>query len=106
MTASTEDAHPAVGGLTFRKLGTRVQDFAANGGYDVIYYDAFGPSSQPEMWTTEVFQRMHDALRHGGVLVTYCAKGDVRRAMESVGLRVERLQGPPGKREMLRATKP
>ncbi len=106
MTASTEDAHPAVGGLLFRKLAARVQDFTAEGGYDVIYYDAFGPNSQPEMWTAEVFQCMHDALRLGGVLVTYCAKGEVRRAMESVGLRVERLKGPPGKREMLRATRP
>lgn len=73
--------------------------------YDLIYFDAFGARVQPELWTEAIFQRMHDALKLGGVLTTYAAKGSVRRAMQAVGFEVERLPGPPGKREMLRASK-
>lgn len=74
--------------------------------YDLIYFDAFGARVQPELWTEEIFERMFLALKPGGLLVTYAAKGSVRRAMQSVGFIVERLAGPPGKREMLRSTKP
>ena len=74
--------------------------------YDLIYFDAFGARVQPELWTEAVFKKMFRALRPKGVLVTYAAKGSVRRAMEAVGFIVERLPGPPGKREMLRAIKP
>lgn len=91
-----------LGGLSFRCLPIAVQSFNEASIADVIYFDAFGPPTQPEMWTLEVFQRMHRALRPGGVLVTYCAKGEVRRTMQAAGFTVERLQGPPGKREMLR----
>jgi len=73
--------------------------------FDLIYFDAFGARVQPELWTEDVFKLMYNALKDGGVLVTYSAKGSVRRAMLSVGFKVERLPGPPGKREMLRATK-
>ncbi|WP_457610344.1 tRNA (5-methylaminomethyl-2-thiouridine)(34)-methyltransferase MnmD [Lutibacter sp.] len=73
--------------------------------YNLIYFDAFGARVQPELWTEEIFQIMHKALKKGGILVTYSAKGSVRRAMQLVGFTVERLEGPPGKREMLRATK-
>lgn len=73
--------------------------------YDLIYFDAFGARVQPELWTSEIFKKMYEALRLKGVLVTYAAKGSVRRAMLEVGFEVERLPGPPGKREMLRATK-
>lgn len=73
--------------------------------YDVIYFDAFGARVQPHLWTTEIFAKMHAALIKNGVLVTYSAKGSARRAMESIGFKVERLPGPPGKREMLRAVK-
>lgn len=74
--------------------------------YDLIYFDAFGARVQPELWTESIFQLMFDALRQEGTLVTYSAKGSVRRAMLAVGFQVERLPGPPGKREMLRALKP
>lgn len=74
--------------------------------YDLIYFDAFGARVQPELWTEEIFEIMLKALKPGGLLVTYAAKGSVRRAMQTVGFLVERLPGPPGKREMLRATKP
>ena len=73
--------------------------------YNLIYFDAFGARVQPELWTETIFQKMYNALKENGVLVTYSAKGSVRRAMEFVGFNVERLPGPPGKREMLRATK-
>jgi len=74
--------------------------------FDLVYFDAFGARVQPELWTATIFSIMFNALKKGGVLVTYAAKGSVRRAMQEVGFSVERLPGPPGKREMLRATKP
>ncbi len=91
--------------LRFRRIERPVQELTDEVAYDVIYFDAFGPNTQPEMWTFDVFTCMHRALRPGGILVTYCAKGEVRRTMQAAGFSVERLQGPPGKREMLRATK-
>lgn len=80
-------------------------DFDETNSYDLIYFDAFGPRVQPELWTETIFEKMYLALRPKGVLVTYSAKGSVRRALQAVGFEVERLPGPPGKREMLRATK-
>jgi len=74
--------------------------------FHLIYYDAFAPSAQPELWTKEVFDKLYAFLEPGGILVTYCSKGDVRRAMLAAGFTVEKLVGPPGKREMLRAKKP
>jgi len=73
--------------------------------FNLIYFDAFGARVQPELWTEEIFLKMYMALKQNGVLVTYAAKGSVRRAMQAVGFTVERLPGPPGKREMLRAVK-
>jgi tRNA U34 5-methylaminomethyl-2-thiouridine-forming methyltransferase MnmC len=73
--------------------------------YNLIYFDAFGPEVQPELWTEIIFYNMYSALKPGGILVTYSAKGSVRRAMQAVGFSVERLAGPPGKREMLRGNK-
>lgn len=73
--------------------------------YNLIYFDAFGARVQPELWTEEIFKKMYNSLQNNGVLVTYSAKGSVRRALQTVGFLVEKLPGPPGKREMLRATK-
>lgn len=74
--------------------------------YDIVYFDAFAPEKQPEMWSLQGFQKLYTALRSGGILTTYCAKGVVRRMLQDVGFTVERLPGPPqGKREVLRATK-
>jgi len=73
--------------------------------FNLIYFDAFGARVQPELWTETIFILMYNALKENGVLVTYAAKGSVRRAMQAVGFYVERLPGPPGKREMLRAIK-
>ncbi|MEP3211344.1 MAG: tRNA (5-methylaminomethyl-2-thiouridine)(34)-methyltransferase MnmD [Maribacter sp.] len=81
------------------------KDFDDANAYNLIYFDAFGARVQPELWTEAIFLKMYAALQNQGVLVTYSAKGSVRRAMQAVGFVVERLPGPPGKREMLRATK-
>ena len=73
--------------------------------FDLIYFDAFGYRVQPELWSTAIFKKMYDALKTGGVLVTYAARGVVKRSMIEVGFTVEKLAGPPGKREMFRARK-
>ena len=73
--------------------------------FDLIYFDAFGYRVQPELWSTEIFQKMYNSLKPNGVLVTYAARGVVKRSMISVGFTVEKLAGPPGKREMFRARK-
>ncbi len=89
--------------LTKRKLDfSEIKDLNT---FNLIYFDAFGARVQPELWTETIFRIMYNALKVNGVLVTYSAKGSVRRAMNEVGFLVERLPGPPGKREMLRATK-
>ena len=73
--------------------------------FDLVYFDAFGARVQPDLWTEEIFGIMFKAMKSNSILVTYAAKGSVRRAMQAVGFEVERLPGPPGKREMLRARK-
>ena len=73
--------------------------------FDLIYFDAFGFDVQPELWSTAIFQKMYDALKPNSVLVTYAARGVVKRSMIEVGFTVEKLAGPPGKREMFRARK-
>ena len=74
--------------------------------YDIIYFDAFAPEKQPEMWEQSLFDNLYNVLNEGGILTTYCAKGVVRRMLQTAGFKVERLPGPPGgKREILRATK-
>ncbi len=73
--------------------------------FDLIYFDAFGFRVQPELWSTEIFKKMFHALKDKGVLVTYAARGVVKRSMQEVGFSVEKLAGPPGKREMMRAFK-
>lgn len=90
------------------KLNTNFTDLSfneENKTFDVIYFDAFAPDKQPEMWTQQIFDYLFSITTFGGALVTYCAKGVVRRMIQQSGYTVERLPGPPGKREMLRATK-
>lgn len=73
--------------------------------FDVVYFDAFAPDIQPEMWTQEVFNRIFTICNPEAIITTYCAKGVVRRSIESAGFLMERLPGPPGKREILRGRK-
>jgi tRNA U34 5-methylaminomethyl-2-thiouridine-forming methyltransferase MnmC len=88
------------------KFRLKLEVFEPAGLFDLIYFDAFAPGVQPELWTEAMFQKMFDCLVPGGILVTYCAKGEVKRAMKKAGFVVERLPGPPGKREMTRCRKP
>ena len=73
--------------------------------YDLIYFDAFAPEKQPHLWTEAIFRKLAASLKVKGILVSYCAKGSFKRALKAAGLTVEALPGPPGKREMTRATK-
>lgn len=73
--------------------------------FDLVYFDAFAPSSQPNLWSIEIFRKLYGIMAHGSMLCTYCAKGQVRRNMIAASFEVEKLPGPPGKREMLRAKK-
>ncbi|NDW19334.1 SAM-dependent methyltransferase [Dysgonomonas sp. 216] len=73
--------------------------------FDLVYFDAFAPDKQPELWTQKIFDYVYKLVSANGILITYCAKGVVRRAMLKSGFKVERIPGPPGKREMLRAIK-
>jgi tRNA U34 5-methylaminomethyl-2-thiouridine-forming methyltransferase MnmC len=75
----------------------------AEGAFDVVYYDAFAPNSQPDMWSLEVFKKIKSLMARPSLLVTYCAKGQVKRDLKSAGFMVEGIPGPPGKREMVRA---
>jgi tRNA U34 5-methylaminomethyl-2-thiouridine-forming methyltransferase MnmC len=100
------ERHITSAGHGFTKLKTTLELFDGNYGVDLIYYDAFGPRVQPELWTEEMMAKAYHCLLPEGVLVTYCAKGSVKRAMKSAGFVLEALPGPPGKREMTRATRP
>lgn len=91
--------------FTLTKIETDFNAFAYPGRYDVVYYDAFAPDKQPEVWNQSLFDLLFSSMNTGGILTTYCAKGSIRRMMKQSGFRVERLPGPPGKREMLRAIK-
>ncbi len=92
--------------FTFRLLVEDVKTFEGEqGSYDLIYFDAFAPSAQPDLWTDAIFENMFRLLKPGGALVTYCAKGVVKRSMKAAGFEVEALPGPPRKREMTRAWK-
>lgn len=92
-------------GFSLQKMEADFTGFNIEGMYDVIYFDAFSPEKQPEMWSQELFGQIYSHCYPGAILTTYCAKGVVRRAMQNAGFTVERLPGPPGKREILRGLK-
>jgi tRNA U34 5-methylaminomethyl-2-thiouridine-forming methyltransferase MnmC len=89
--------------FTLRKEQQDLRMFTTTEQFDLVYYDAFAPSAQPELWTEAIFRKLFDLMNEGGVLVTYCSKGDVRRAMQAAGFQVQKIPGPKGKREMVRA---
>ncbi len=91
--------------FTLHKSDTPLQAFEAASHFDLIYFDAFAPRVQPELWTISVFSQLYAMANTQCVLVTYCSKGDVRRAMIAAGWQVAKIPGPPRKREMLRAVK-
>lgn len=100
--AVTEQLGP---NFQFTKLQQTFQSLQFRSEFDLIYFDAFAPSAQPELWGEEVLSIMYEALREEGILVTYCAKGSVKRTLKALGFTIEALKGPPGKREMTRAKK-
>lgn len=90
----------------FEKRIMLFEDIDESNQYDIIYFDAFAPNAQPELWDVGLLAKMYRALKKGGILTTYCAKGQVKRNLKSLGFTVESIPGPPGKREMTRALKP
>ncbi len=92
--------------FTLRKILQKLEEFTFEAEqYDLIYFDAFGPRTQDDMWQLSHFEKLFYSLKPNGILVTYCAKGQVKRDLKSAGFTIEALPGPPGKREMTRAWK-
>ena len=91
--------------FTLNKIHALLKNYTPQHMFDVVYYDAFGARSQPEVWKDSCFNALVNAMNPGGVFVTYSAKGSVRRALERLGLKVELIPGPPGKREMIRGVR-
>lgn len=87
------------------KIASKLQEVEFKTSFDLIYFDAFSPRVQPELWSQEIFTKLYEQMNDQGLLVTYCAKGSVKRALKAVGFQLESLEGPPGKREMTRAKK-
>ena len=104
-SCSWEVEHQISEGFKLKKQQQLFKEISAENQFDVIYFDAFGARVQPELWTEDIFKIMHKALKPNGVLTTYAAIGKVRRTLIALGFEVERLEGPPGKRHMLRAIK-
>lgn len=95
-----------IGDFSLRKIRGQLDTYDYDRHYDLIFYDAFAPSCQPDLWTKSIHEPIYNALNSGGVLVTYCSQGQFRRMLQGLGYRIERLNGPGKKREMLRAIKP
>ena len=93
--------------FTLQKIHETLEEFCLpEAYYDLVYFDAFAPEKQPELWADDIFAKLFRAVRPGGVLVTYCAKGSFKRSLKAAGFETEALPGPPGKREMTRGTRP
>jgi tRNA U34 5-methylaminomethyl-2-thiouridine-forming methyltransferase MnmC len=96
------ECHPINSNFILTKIEMKFEDWSPlENTFDFIYFDAFGPRVQPELWTIPIFDKMYHSAKEGGVFLTYCAKGQVRRELAEVGWGMKRLPGPPGKREML-----
>lgn len=91
--------------FTFTKMQADFTSYSFNNRFDLIYFDAFAPEKQSEMWSLENFQKTYNALNHKGILVTYSSKGLVKKNLRHAGFKVKRLEGPAGKRHILRAIK-
>jgi tRNA U34 5-methylaminomethyl-2-thiouridine-forming methyltransferase MnmC len=98
-----EKEFPLTDHFVLHKIHGDLRTVSLPGQYDLVYFDAFSADTQPEMWTPEIFGKIARVMTPGAILVTYAAKGSVRRALQQTGFRTERLPGPPGKREMIRA---
>jgi tRNA U34 5-methylaminomethyl-2-thiouridine-forming methyltransferase MnmC len=92
--------------FSFKKILQRMEDYKVKENYyDLIYYDAFSPAKNPVLWSKEVLTTIYNGLKHHGALVTYCAQGEFKRTLKTIGFDVEAVPGPPGKREITRAIK-
>ncbi|MDQ1771274.1 tRNA (5-methylaminomethyl-2-thiouridine)(34)-methyltransferase MnmD [Labilibaculum sp. A4] len=91
--------------FTLNKLQGDLRKFIFPAMYDLIYFDAFAPDIQPDLWTQDIFEKLHNHLKEDAVLTTYSTKGIIKQALRGAGFEVKRLPGPPGKRQMLRAKK-
>jgi len=91
--------------FSLKKINTTLQQFETSAQFHIIYFDAFDPAAQSELWTEFIFKKMYDLLYPDGILVTYSSKGTVQRAMKAARFTIEKLKGPPGKREIIRAIK-
>ena len=95
-----------INSFSLQKIRTTIQDFDFQANqFDVIFFDAFAPAKQPEMWELTILEKVIRGLKQNGIFITYCAQGQLKRNLKSLGLSVESLPGPPGKREMVRASK-
>ena len=101
-----EQKHVLNDSLFFTKHQTTLQEFNSDILFDLVFYDAFAPSKQAEMWDFEVLKKLTNKMASGGVLVTYCARGQFKRDLAALNMSVETLSGPPGKKEMVRGTLP
>jgi tRNA U34 5-methylaminomethyl-2-thiouridine-forming methyltransferase MnmC len=104
-TLNWAEMHPLSKNFNFTKLLMDFTNVNFKNQFDVIYFDAFAPEAQPHLWDVDMMQKMYNALKINGILTTYCAKGSFKRAMKTTNLTIEKLAGPPGKREMTRALK-
>ncbi|GHT87828.1 hypothetical protein FACS189474_1670 [Bacteroidia bacterium] len=104
-TVEWEKLTPVTPFFSLQKINTDFKAYTYPGGQDVVYYDAFAPDKQADVWSQAIFDALYAAMNPDGILTTYCAKGIIRRMMQQSGFTVERIPGPPGKREMLRARK-
>lgn len=106
-TSPEEQWTPLHSHFHFRKSTADLRELSLpTRSYHLIYYDAFAPDAQPELWTPAIFTKLYQCLHPGGILVTYSVKGSVKRALRSAGFQVDKLPGPPGKREICRARRP
>lgn len=103
---SWNESHSLKAGFTFRKIHSDLcKTELEKSHYDIVYFDAFAPAKQPELWTLDVISLVVGSLKHRGIFVTYCAKGQLKRDLMSLGMKLEIEKGPPGKAEMTRAIK-
>jgi tRNA U34 5-methylaminomethyl-2-thiouridine-forming methyltransferase MnmC len=102
-TCPSGSTQKITGHFTICRIDSKLEEALIPQGNDLIYFDAFAPTVQPELWSESVFKKLFESMLPGAILVTYCAKGAVRRAMNAAGFKTERIPGPPGKREMIRA---
>lgn len=102
---SWNDTTEIVPGFYLEKQDCKLDAFAADKSFDLVYFDAFGPDVQPELWSEAIFRNIAGMTSPGGMLVTYSCKGSVKRALKAAGFQIEKLPGPKGKREILRGVK-